>query len=46
VSQVKLQAWVANTARTHSWLFGGMFTLISLFLGLGLGVVLRRASDV
>jgi uncharacterized protein (TIGR02186 family) len=46
VNQVKLQAWVADAARTHSWLFGGALTLVSLLLGLGLGMVLRRASDV
>lgn len=45
VQQVRLERWVAEIARTHSWLFGIAFTVGAMILGLLLGMVLRRETD-
>lgn len=45
VNQVQLEHWVANAVDQHSWAFGIAFTLFALFLGLTLGMALRRGSD-
>ncbi|MEJ2397633.1 MAG: TIGR02186 family protein, partial [Gammaproteobacteria bacterium] len=45
VNQVQLEHWVANAVNQHSWLFGIAFTIFALFLGLTLGMALRRGSD-
>jgi uncharacterized protein (TIGR02186 family) len=45
VNQVQLEHWVANAVDKHSWFFGVSFTILALFLGLTLGMALRRGSD-
>lgn len=45
VEQVRLERWVVNTARAHSWKFGAAFTVLAMALGLALGMALRRDSD-
>ena len=42
VNQVQMEHWVANAVDLHSWLFGFSFTVFALFLGLTLGMALRR----
>ena len=42
VRQVKLEHWVSNTVNFSPWLFGVIFTISSMMLGLFLGVILRR----
>lgn len=42
VNQVQMEHWVANAVNLHSWLFGFSFTVFALFLGLTLGMALRR----
>jgi len=45
VREVKLERWVSTVAYQHSWAFGIGFTLFAMFLGLGLGIALRRNSE-
>jgi uncharacterized protein (TIGR02186 family) len=45
VDEVQLEHWVANAVNNHSWLFGFSFTVFALFLGLTLGIALRRGRD-
>jgi len=45
VDEVQLEHWVANAVNNYSWLFGVSFTLFALFLGLTLGIALRRGRD-
>ena len=42
VNEVRLERWVATAVDSHSWLFGITFTIFALFLGLTLGMALRR----
>jgi uncharacterized protein (TIGR02186 family) len=44
VNQVQLEHWVANAVNKHAWLFGISFTVFALFLGLTLGMALRRST--
>jgi uncharacterized protein (TIGR02186 family) len=43
VHEVRLERWVATAVDAHSWLFGIAFTVFALFLGLTLGMALRRS---
>jgi len=45
VRQVDLELWVSEIARKHPWLFGLVFTISAMLIGLGLGVLLRRNND-
>jgi len=44
VHQVQLEHWVADAVNNHSWLFGILFTLFALVLGLTFGMALRRST--
>ena len=44
VNQVQMEHWVANAVHKHAWLFGVLFTVFALLLGLTLGMALRRST--
>lgn len=44
VEQVRLEHWVANAVNNHAWMFGILFTLFAMVLGLTLGMALRRST--
>jgi len=44
VHQVRLEHWVANAVNNHAWMFGVLFTLFALVLGLTFGMALRRST--
>jgi uncharacterized protein (TIGR02186 family) len=45
VREVSLERWVSMAAHEHAWLYGGVFTLACMGLGLVLGMLLRRNKD-
>ncbi|MHB1174457.1 MAG: TIGR02186 family protein [Sulfuriferula sp.] len=45
VRQVQSELWVSNFAHQNPWLYGATFTLLSIFIGLALGILLRRNSN-
>ncbi|MES2408602.1 MAG: TIGR02186 family protein [Pseudomonadota bacterium] len=45
VRQVQSELWVSNFAHQNPWLYGVSFTLLAIFIGLALGILLRRNSN-
>lgn len=45
MTEVQLEGWVSRVAYGQPWLFGIGFTLLAMFGGLGLGIVLRREGN-
>ncbi|MHB1332556.1 MAG: TIGR02186 family protein [Sulfuriferula sp.] len=45
VRQVQSELWVSNFAHQNPWLYGASFTLLAIFIGLTLGILLRRNSN-
>jgi len=46
VQAVHLEWWISHLAHTYPWLFGGLFTLGMMVLGLVLGMVLHPSREV
>ncbi len=44
VRQVGFQAWIADFAEQHSWVYGVVLTVLLASLGFGLGIMMRRRS--
>lgn len=44
VNEVRAEHWISGVASKHSWIFGVVFTLSMMLLGLFLGVVLGRSK--
>ncbi|MEJ2061012.1 MAG: TIGR02186 family protein [Gammaproteobacteria bacterium] len=44
VDEVHMEHWFSNMAENHSWLFGTLFTLFVLLLGLALGIALGKGG--
>jgi uncharacterized protein (TIGR02186 family) len=45
VQEVSLEEWISRVVHEYPWLFGSLFTLGMMLLGLALGVVLRPARE-
>jgi uncharacterized protein (TIGR02186 family) len=45
VQEVSLEGWISRVVHDHPWLFGALFTLGMMALGLVLGVVLRPPRE-
>jgi len=45
VQEVSLEAWFSHVVQAYPWLFGILFTLGMMVMGLVLGVVLRPARE-
>lgn len=45
VREVQMERWISDVAFQHSWLFGTLFVLLAMVIGLVLGIVLRRGGD-
>jgi uncharacterized protein (TIGR02186 family) len=42
VKEVGIERWISRVARDYSWVFGVLFTLLAVALGLALSMLLRR----